>query len=289
MSRNVLAALLAGTGVGIGIALLVAARRPASTRPLLVQRWTALSPALGCARRRLVAAAGCGFLVAIATRWTVAAVGTLVLVAAWPTLVGATRVNRLAIARLDALATWTESLRDTVSAAAGLEQAIVVSVPAAPPLIQPHVARLAARLGVGERLPSGLRALAADVDDPSADLVIAALLSSADVRGPGLVALLTGLAEQARNELDMRRRIEAARRGTLRGVRIVVSVSLLMAVGLVLFAGSYLDPYDSARGQVVLALIIAIFAIALIRIGRLARIELPGRFLEAPGTGQVSQ
>jgi hypothetical protein len=52
-----------------------------------------------------------------------------------------------------------------------------------------------------------------------------------------------------------------------------------MAAGLVLFNPTYMQPYTSFIGQVVLAVVIALYALGLIWLRRLAKIEVPERFL----------
>ena len=77
-----------------------------------------------------------GVVALVATRWLVAGVGVALLVFAWRGLSGAAGERR-ALARLEALATWTESLRDTIAGAVGLEQAIPASLRVAAPVIKP--------------------------------------------------------------------------------------------------------------------------------------------------------
>ena len=59
------------------------------------------------------------------------------LVLGWRTLGGAAGERR-AMVRLEALATWTESLRDTIAGAVGLEQAIPSSLRVAAPSCRNH-------------------------------------------------------------------------------------------------------------------------------------------------------
>src|SRR5207249_748375 len=101
---------------------------------------------------------------------------------------------------------------------------IPATLPAANPLIRPQLGRLVARLRAREPLPAALAQFAEDLDDPSADLVVAALLLNARLRGSGLRAILEALSGSVREELDMRRRVEAGRRAIRKGVKIVVGV-----------------------------------------------------------------
>jgi Flp pilus assembly protein TadB len=129
-----------------------------------------------------------------------------------------------------------------------------------------------------------LRRFAEDLDDPSADMIIAALIINSRLRGPGLRDLLGALADSVREELDMRRKINSSRRSTRRSVQIVIAVSVLMAVGLAILDHSFLRPYDSVFGQLVLAVIVAIYALGIIWLRKLARFDVPQRLLGAVST-----
>jgi Flp pilus assembly protein TadB len=231
--------------------------------------------------RQIVIGVVVGLLVLVLTRWIVAAVAIGVLAFLWPALFGATKTTKTDMARLEALATWTESLRDTIAGAVGLEQAIPASVDAAPDVLRRPLRLLVNRLRTREPLPSALVRFADDLDDPSADLIVAALVLNARLRGPGLREVLSQLSTSAREELDMRRRVEAQRRATRRSVRIVILVVLLFAGGLVVLNRPYLAPYDGVFGQAVLALVIGLFAIGFVWLRRLANFDEPGRFLSA--------
>src|SRR5690606_4024154 len=176
-----------------------------------------------------------GAAVLAVTRWPVMAVGAVLLVLGWRGLSGGASEERAAMRRLEGLAAWTESLRDTIAGAAGLEQAIPSSVRAAAPTLQPHLRALVDRMHTRMPLPDALRVFADELDDPSADLVIAALILNSRLRGPGLRDVLSALAVSAREELDMRRRVEAERRATRRSAQIVVGTAIAFAAALVLF------------------------------------------------------
>ena len=55
-----------------------------------------------------------------------------------------------------------------------------------------------------------------------------------------------------------------------------------LLLGLLVFGrAEYLEPYDSAGGQLFLGLVLAIYAVLLLRVQRLARFPRPSRFLTA--------
>jgi len=133
-----------------------------------------------------------GILILLATRWVAAGIGVGLLAYNWRSLSGANS-ERAAIARLEALATWTESLRDTITGAVGLEQAIPSSTRIATPVIREPLLRLVDRLHTRMPMADALRLFAVDLDDASADLIIAALIINSRLRGPGLRDLLGAL------------------------------------------------------------------------------------------------
>ena len=91
--------------------------------------------------------------------------------------------------------------------------------------------------------------------------------------------LLGALADSVREELDMRRKINSSRRSTRRSVQIVIAVSVLMAIFLAVLDHRFLEPYDSVFGQLVLAVIVGIYALGIIWLRKLARFDMPQRLL----------
>ncbi|WP_345944953.1 type II secretion system F family protein [Streptomyces albus subsp. chlorinus] len=280
-SLATLAALACGVAVGGGIALLIAALRGLPAKPAGAQR-DAGARAAELARfmsRRGSLAVCAGLLVLLLTRWPVAAVATGVLGFLWDRLFGGAAEERAAMKRVEALAAWTESLRDTIAGAVGLEQAIPASARAAAPSLRPHLDALIDRLRARTPLPVALQHLADELDDPSADIVVAALILNSRLRGPGLREVLGALAKSAREEVDMRQRVRAQRASTRRSVQIVVGVSVAFVLGLAVFNRDFVQPYGSPLGQAVLACVCAMFACGFWWLRKLSRIETPERFL----------
>ncbi|MGD0603838.1 MAG: type II secretion system F family protein [Streptosporangiaceae bacterium] len=283
-----LLAVLLGAAVGGGLFLLVVALRGLPVKP----------PRSGPGRlerqvRNLFSLRGAiaiiaGMVVLVATGWVVAGVGVALLAYAWPSLGGAAS-ERKTVARLDSLATWTESLRDTIAGAVGLEQAIPASIRIADASIREPLVKLVDRLHTRVPMHMALRRFADDLDDPSADMIIAALIINSRLRGPGLRALLGALAASVREELDMRRKVTADRRSTRRSVQIVIIVSVGLAILLAVVDHPFLAPYDGPLGQLVLTVIAAIYAAGIFWLRRLATFETPQRLLgtAAPAAGPL--
>jgi hypothetical protein len=286
MSLTALTGLVLGFALGGSLLLLAAALR--GWQPARPARRGERVPAGRSllwgtqARRRAAAAVGVGLLVAALTRWPVAAGAAAALIFLWPTMFGAARAGAVQIERLEALATWTESLRDTIAGSIGLEQAIKHSISAAPVILQPPLLRLEGQLRARIPLPRALAWFAEEFEDASADLVVAALILNSRLRGPGLVGTLGALATSAREELDMRRRIEEGRRALRRTALIIIAVTGLFASGLVVFSRAYVAPYSTPVGQVMLAVVLAVFAAGLMWIRRAANLRPPERFLVHP-------
>lgn len=219
-----------------------------------------------------------GILVLVATRWVVAGIGVALLAYSWRSLGGAASERRT-MTRLESLATWAESLRDTIAGAVGLEQAIPSSTRVADASIREPLAKLVDRLHTRMPMHVALRRFADDLDDPSADMIIAALIINSRLRGPGLRALLGALADSVREELDMRRKVNAGRRSTRRSVQIVIAVSVGVAIGLAVIDHAFLAPYDGFYGQLMLVVIGAIYAAGILWLRRLATFEMPQRLL----------
>lgn len=277
---------VAGAGFGGGLVLLIAGLRGTVAEPgRPPSRWTALrhrvaSPTVLI---RLVGGLLAGTAVLLLTRWPVAAAAIMALVAFWPQLFGGAGAERAQIFRLEALVVWTESLRDTVAAHASLEQAIPASTASCPPVLRPALTRLAGQIRARAPLDDALLGLAAELDDPSADLVCAALILNVRRRGDRLTEVLTGLTVAAREELDMRRRITAGRAGLRRGVQIVVAMTVVFAAFLIAFGGTYVRPYDTAAGQVALLVVVAMFATGFAWLRQLSAADRVAAFLARPG------
>lgn len=185
---------------------------------------------------------------------------------------------------VEALAVWTEQLRDTMAGARGLEQALVATAVTAPDPLRPAVQRLSSRLGMMP-LPRALRGLATDVDHPLADFVTAALMVAAENHVRDLVSLLTHLAECCRDDVRMRTRVWVARARLRSAVRIIVAVIVSFVAGLLLLQRDYLRAYASGAGIAVLLVIITMFATSLTMMVRLGRFESVSRFIARDTAG----
>jgi Flp pilus assembly protein TadB len=184
------------------------------------------------------------------------------------------------IGRLEAMEEWTRSLSGVLTVGVGLEQSLVATMRSTPVAIAPEVTRLVARLRARWSTEQALRAFADELDDSTGDLVAANLILGARRRGAGLASVLDGLAESVAADVRARRQVEADRakpRATARWVTII-SASVLVVLAI---SGTYVEPYRSPFGQVILVGLLAAYVSLLVWMKRMAiGRELP-RFLGA--------
>jgi tight adherence protein B len=260
MTTTMLYVLVLGAAAGGGLWLSAHGALPHEHR---VHRpgavWRAWVAWLGW--RRGSAALVSGLVVGAVTGWPVGALLAAVAVGCLPQLLGRDRAAQVRTERLEAVSVWAEMLRDTLSAAAGLEQAILATAPLAPPALRCHTTALAVRIERGESLGASLRAFADEVADPVVDTVAAALVMAAERQARKLADLLGSLAASTREQVAMRLRIDAGRARVRTSVRVITATTLAMATALVLLNRPYLQPFCGLQGQLVLGLVGVLFAV----------------------------
>jgi len=219
-----------------------------------------------------------GAVLGVATGWPVAVViGAAGALALTRTLIRRKQVEPTR--RIEAIATWTELLRDTLLASSGLSQAIVESTRVAPPDLRPEVGRLADRIASGVGMSEALHAFADEVDDPSADLVVCALVLATEAQAPRLTDLLSALAAATREEVSMRLRVEAGRASARGSVRTIVVFSIGFAALMATVARGYLAPFDDTTGQLVLLAVGGLYGSGIWLMARLVRYRPAARLL----------
>jgi len=272
--------ILAGTGGGliaIGVILLIrelTRRAPAPGTP--IRNRIRLD---SVARKRALIAACVGLLTLAITRWPVAMIAAVAAVVFLPR-VTSTKAARERAAVLEALEQWTRRLSDMLTASRGLEDALEASVRSAPAAIAPAVARLGRRLSARTGTEAALRAFAAEINDPAADRIAAALIIATGRRGGGVRDVLNSLAVMLARDVAARREIEADRAQH----RTTVKWLTLFVAGFTVFAvlnRSYSAPYGTIAGQIVLAVVALLYAGGLGWLHHLGSVPAPGRFLSS--------
>lgn len=273
-------AMIAGLGgalFALGLVLLA---------PTLIAQSARLKGRVHVQRRTLLrvgAVVGIGALAWGVTGWLVAAI--LAGCAVWwlPAVLAPERATTTEVERIEAVASWTEQLRDLISAASGLRQAIGASLPIAPEPIRADVEQLARDLTEGMELDQALSSFAHRVDNETADLVVVALSMASRRHAAALGPLLGNLAEAARDRASMLTRTSAARAQNRTSVRIIIGVSVVIVVGMAVFNGAFFAPLGSALGQLVLALVGGLWAAAMWWLLRLSNPPRQVRLLKPRG------
>ena len=277
---GVIAAIAAGVALSFGALLIITALLPARAEAEPVVRMCMDVRRIGS---RALVAVMVAMVVLAATRWVLPALvcGAM---GWWVTGLIADRDRRGPgeLERVEALATWTEQLRDVLMAGDQPIGAIQATVATCPEPVRPQVRALASRLG---RQPEQvvLRQFADDLDDPTADLIAAGLLVAL-TKGGRAERVLSSLAQQARHQAERRKLLEAEREPARREVWWVTGLMTAQLIGGLVFArSSYLAPYRTLGGQVVLCALLGAFLILIVYVQRLSRFTRPARFLSLKG------
>lgn len=247
-----------------------------------IVRSVATGGAAGRRTARLVLALCSGIGAWAVTGWPAVGLGAAVAAVGLPVIFAAGTRSEREIARVEAVEEWARRLSDVLTIGVGLEQAIQTAARTAPDAIAAEARSLAAR--VSARMPTevALRRFADELDDPTADLVVAALVLASRRRGPGVAAALLSISESVSEEVAARRRIEADRakpRTTARAVTVIT----LVVMGVGLLNRGYTQPYSSPLGQLILAATIGFFAAALWWMHSMTLTTRPARVLDPGG------
>ena len=275
---NVLVSAALGALVGLSLLAVVASVRG-------VQLFPSASQALARARVRserfslwLVVATVGAFATWALTSWPVAGAWVFFGALAVPLMSDPATSPVRDIDKVEAIATWTEQIRDTMNASAGLQQALVATAANGPAPIASELQVFARRAPRGD-LAAALVQLGDDLDHPSSDMVVAGLLAATELDAGRLVPLLSRLAASIRDEARMRVRIEVGRarvRTSMRIVSVCVAATILL---LMVAGGDLLAGYSSAAGQLWLVVVGSLVVVAIWASRKLGEIPQPERFV----------
>lgn len=272
----VLAGLLVTAGVVTGIAAVAGTTRPPRPpSPVLgaVRRWWR-GPGRTRRERQTRQTVIIVSVIAGAVAWLVAgwpAAGLIVGVAVpgIPWLFAAGSAEKKAIARLEAVEAWTRRLADIVARGIGLQQAIVATAATAPQQIAAEVTDLASRLQATGDPIFALRAFADDLNDYTADQVIAPLMLHVSDRGDGLYDVLVDISRSIAAEVEMRSTVDAKRAGPRFAVRFLTGMTVvLIAIGLL--NPQFLVPYGTFLGQTLLIALVGFYVLLMVWVRKLS-------------------
>jgi Flp pilus assembly protein TadB len=277
--------LLAGLAGGLaiaGVALLVLELTRPAPPPGTPRRRFTIGRQTG---QRMLTALAVGLATLAITRWPVAMIAAVLAVLYLPRITSSRATQRRA-AMLEGLEQWTRRLSDMLTASRGLEDALEASARQAPAAIEPAVTALARRLAARVAAETALRAFAADIGDPAGDRIAAALIIATGRRGGAVRDVLNSLAAILARDVAARREIEADRAQH----RTTVKWLTLFVLGFTVFAmlnRTYSAPFGTVPGQIVMALVVALYAGGLGWLHHLGSMPAPGRFLAPAATAGV--
>jgi tight adherence protein B len=229
--------------------------------------------------QRLAATLAAAIASLVLTRWPVAAVAGGWL--GWLLSGVRRRNNRQATdKRTEAIAMWAEMLRDAIGTSRGVEGVLVATAATAPLPIRAKVQTMARRLQ-HEPLDQALDGLAADLDHPIGDLVVMALRLTSTSGGRQVRDVLSNLAAAAYAEAESQRRIAVARQRPRAAMQYTAVIIGGFVALLVVFSRTYLEPYDSAIGQVVLVVVALYWTAGFWWMHRMGRTTPVERFLQS--------
>jgi hypothetical protein len=188
------------------------------------------------------------------------------------------REERDAIVRIEAVGEWARRLKDVSVVGMGLQQAIVASAATAPADIQDEVRDLAVRLQAGLDARVALMRFADDIADAVCDQVVAALTLHLSDRGDRLGDVLTSIANAAAAEVATRREVEAKRTQSRFAVKFL-TITTVLGVAFGLIRPSYMKPYHSFLGEVIMVVLATCFVGILLWVRSMSKPEKAMRFL----------
>jgi hypothetical protein len=273
--------------LGILLALgLLAIFRLLRGHPLLPEALTQLTPRRASrqalAEQRVYVAAAAAFVVTfVVSRNFVLAVIAGAGVVLWPLVAGGGKAERAELAKLEALAQWTESLRDLGQKGAGLESVIPKTSAAASDVLAAPLRHLSFRLAVRVPLPQALSLFADEVDHASADLVVGALALAARQSKGQLSRVLSALSASLRDELEQRTKVMRERNVIRREAAQVAVLSAALVLAASFFSPPLPPDSSSTAARLLPVALAAGFVFVFSRVRRLAEPEKEPRFLSS--------
>lgn len=276
MTATPMIGALSGAVVALGLVVIGAGVRGATGTDTPQNPIPRRSRPISIDLRPLVVAVLLGGVTATVTGWwsvfVLAGVGAVLI----PSMQRERSDQVLTRRRVAAVASWVETIRDLLSAASGIEEAITRSADTLPVTssIRDEVLQLRMITAMGG-LREGLRRFGEELADPTVDYVTATLLIASERSSGVLHEQLSEAALVAREQVAVREQIEASRSRMRTSATAIVVITVVMAVFIIGTQPSYAAWYADTAGQVVLSVAGTVELVGLWWMARLARPE-PG-------------
>lgn len=274
------AGILIGVLIATGALLLITGaerRAPASAAP---SRGPS-RPRIHLTRTEQITIGGAlaaGFLTALITGWVILIPLLPAAAFALPRLLGGYG-DKDRIELLESLEKWTRALSSVLGAHGSMQAALASTLKGCPPMLQAPTERLVTRLRAGQPAEWAIREWVDEVDDVTGDLIGGTLLMSVGATDRKLRRILGDLTEQVAHQVRIRRQVEAERSGPIREARIVMVIGTVLLAGFIF--GTEIGQFylASALGQLLLAVVVALFGLCLWGLKRASKTTPPPRFM----------
>ncbi len=222
--------------------------------------------------KRLLVASVAGIVALWISRWIVLGVFAFGLGFAWFSVRQSAKEKERQMQQILALATWVESLKDTMAASAGISEALTISAGIAPTAIRDEVRNLVIRM---ERQPTAvaLQQFAVEIANPVADMIVASFSLALTKQAGSLHEVLGAISQNARDTASMLREVEAGRSEVRTQSKLAVGVISAVCLFMIIAQRESLEQYDSVFGQLALTFILGVFAIAGFMLYKLGKAE----------------
>lgn len=219
---------------------------------------------------------GCG--VYAVTGWPVGAGIVAVGIAMSPKLLGGKRVSDRSRQRSEAVATFTEQVRDNMYTASGVTQALLDAASDPPELIAVELSTFVHSVRRSDNAVEALQQLGRDLDDPFADMVIVVLTTAVGHSTDQTAPAISRLAATIREDQKWKLRIEVARSRIRTSAKMIIATFVLVAVYLYVVSPELLAAYDSFVGQIWLLFVAGMFAAGAAMLAQFSKVATPARF-----------
>ena len=237
--------------------------------------------------RRLGAALAVGFVFAYVTTWPVFGIALAFAANGAPALfVGDGFKDH--VGRTDAIATWIESLRDSMSQARSVEGALRETALAAPEAIADELYQFVDEVDHGVLMSDALVNLSDRLDHAVSDTALAALVMALSEGAAGVQSVLNQVAATCRRMAADSNEVYAMRASSRTTVKMIIGIVVLGTLFFVVAFRDYLEPYGTAQGQLILSLVLLWFAgcglwiVSLAKYRPAVRMIRPGRLVDSP-------
>lgn len=225
-------------------------------------------------------AAAVAVITLFTTGWFPVAIASAAFVVTGPALVVTSAQQANFAQRTEAIATWSEALRDTMQASRGVEAAIRITAETAAKPIRNELLRMNRRIAMGMNLSEALAECADEIANPVFDLISAVLLNGIAISPAQVPTLLDSIAEQAREQAYSHLQVHTSRAKQRTQLRLVGIIVLLSSIGFIVAFGSYLEPLATPAGQLFLCLVAVSVAALLIWIVNLSTMNKIERVID---------